>query len=466
MDKIIEYLYFSLPLVFQNLAVSTYGYFWKKKRFGGCFNVALKAAREREFFTYEQWEEYQTNILRALLVHTFDTVPFYRDKYKSLGIEREFLANIRLTELKLLPYTTKDELRKYGASTMLSSSLSKGWFEYSSGSTGTPVHIYVPEYVAQVFSALMENRVRNWAGVSCVMPRGMVGGRRILPKSKMQKPFYRYNIFEKQTYFSAYHISEQTVENYLRGIVENKVEWMTGYAMSNYFIADFIQKAGLKAPQLRAVITSSEKLTLEMRQIISDVFRCKVFDSYSGCEACGLISESSLGELLVSPDVGIMEFINENGDYVSNGEIGEIVSTGLINFDQPLIRYRIGDMAKLSLDQHLKTDHQMMKIDEIVGRVEDVVIGCDGRKMVRFHGLFIGIAGLIQSQLIQITYTDFIIKLIVDTSYIPDQSECLIRKRLESQLGKVHVRFEYVTSLSVGKNGKVKAVISLINCSE
>ena len=42
---------------------------------------------------------------------------------------------------------------------------------------------------------------------------------------------------------------------------KNKVEYMTGYAMSNFFLADFIEKNNLKAPKMKAVITSSEKLT-------------------------------------------------------------------------------------------------------------------------------------------------------------------------------------------------------------
>lgn len=212
---------------------------------------------------------------------------------------------------------------------------------------------------------------------------------------------------------------------------------------------------------MTAVITSSEKLTEKMREVISAVFGCKVFDSYSGCEACGLISESAEGELLVSPDAGIMEFINEDGNEVSNGEVGEIVSTGLINFDQPLIRYRIGDMVRIAKDQSLKTKHQMTKIDEIIGRVEDVVVGVDGRKMVRFHGLFIGIKGLVQSQLVQLTYTDFEIKLIVEKLfYNKNEAEAIISQRLESQIGKVAVKFDYVSVLPAGKNGKVKAVIS------
>lgn len=461
MNKSIENIYNSLPVFMQNVGISIYGYFWKKHRLGGIFLSEVRATRERELYTYEQWKNYQTIMLRKLLIHAFDTVPFYNEKYSSLGIKRDFLANITLEQLKLLPYTTKDDFRKYGDTTMLSSKLAKGNFEHSSGSTGTPVHIYMPDYVAQRMSAYMETRVRNWAGVDYKMPRGMIGGRRIIPENYMIPPFYRYNIFERQTYFSAYHISMQTIKNYVEGMLKHDVKWMTGYAMSNYFVADFIQKSGLKAPHLKAVITSSEKLTLEMRQVISDVFHCKVFDSYSGCEACGLISESPEGELLVSPDVGIMEFIDENGNDVSNGEIGEIISTGLLNFDQPLIRYRIGDMAKIANDQHLKTAHNMLKIEEIIGRIEDVVIGCDGRKMVRFHSLFVGIEGLIQSQVVQQTYTNFLLRLIVDHSlYQENKAENIIKDRLESQMGKVNIKFEYVTSLPINKNGKVKAVIS------
>ena len=36
-------------------------------------------------------------------------------------------------------------------------------------------------------------------------------------------PYYRYNIFEKQTYFSAYHISTKTATDYLNGIINNSV---------------------------------------------------------------------------------------------------------------------------------------------------------------------------------------------------------------------------------------------------
>ena len=56
------------------------------------------------------------------------------------------------------------------------------------------------------------------------------------------------------------------------------------------------------------------------------------------------------------------------------GEEGEIYSTGFLNYDQPLIRYRIGD-RKLASDQITMCGRSMMVIDEIAGRVEDIIHG-------------------------------------------------------------------------------------------
>ena len=81
-----------------------------------------------------------------------------------------------------------------------------GAYYSSSGSTGTPTSIYISKKSHQKWTAGYEIRVKNWAGVSKDMVRGMIGGRRILPNANAKQPFYRYNLFEKMVYFSAYHI--------------------------------------------------------------------------------------------------------------------------------------------------------------------------------------------------------------------------------------------------------------------
>ena len=403
---------------------------------------------------------YQTNELRKLLIHAYDTVPFYKEKYTNAGIKRKHLESIALDGLKELPYLTKDELRKFGKTTLLSLRRDKGIFCYSSGSTGTPTALYYGKTFHQKWMGICEARLRGWAGLDRKMARGMLGGRRILPESELKPPFYRYNVFEKQTYFSAYHLAPSTVDNFIEGMKRHKVEYMTGYAMSNFFLADFIEKNNLKAPKMKAVLTSSEKLTMEMRNVIERVYDCRVFDGYSGSEACGLISETQHGELLVSPDVGIMEFIKDDGSVAQNGEIGEICSTGFLNYDQPLIRYKIGDRALLSENQTTKSYHSMTKVDEIIGRIEDTIVAKDGRKMVRFHSLYTEIVGLVAAQIEQHNYEHIAFNLVVDESYNRQVSEVTIKDRLESQLGKVGVEFNYLSALPIEASGKIKAAIS------
>jgi phenylacetate-CoA ligase len=98
-------------------------------------------------------------------------------------------------------------------------------------------------------------------------------------------------------------------------------------------------------------------------------------------------------------------------------------------------------------------------VDEIVGRTEDVVIGQDGREMVRFHGIFIGIPSIIEGQIIQHTLSSFEIKLVVATSLSKEENE-LIVTRMKSQLGNIEVTIHEVDSIPRTANGKFKAVIS------
>jgi phenylacetate-CoA ligase len=84
-----------------------------------------------------------------------------------------------------------------------------------------------------------------------------------------------------------------------------------------------------------------------------------------------------------------------------------VVCTGLINFDQPLIRYRIGDVMRLGKKCLYVWEKHAGDRRDHVGRVEDTVIGEDGREMVRFHGIFVDLPNLVEGQIIQNTLTSF-----------------------------------------------------------
>ncbi len=457
----IKQLYAISPVFLQNMYISLYGYYWKRRRYGGCFKQKIEEFKLHEKFSEEQWVKYQTVELRKLLVHAFSTVPFYQDLYKSHGFSLQDFKKFELEDLQKLPYLEKEDLRKYGTTTLLSTKRNKGKFYGSSGSTGTPTQIYFSRKFHQTWSALYETRARNWAGVNYKSPRSMIGGRRVLPTATSSPPFYRINKAESQFYFSAYHISDANASDYIVGLQKSKAAYLVGYATSIYLLAQSIHKQQLLAPKFKAVLTSSEKLTSNMRMLIEKVFKCKVYDAYSGMEACGLISENSEGELLFSPDSGVMEVLDDKGKSAKPGDTGEVIATGFLNYDQPLIRYRIGDYVKISKNQETLKGIKMLKIEEIEGRTEDVIVSSDGRKMVRFHSIFIGIQSIIMTQLIQKSIHAITIKLVVDSSY-KTKNEEIMAERIKNQLGQISVEFEYVEAIEKANNGKYKAVISTI----
>lgn len=442
----------------QNLLVSAYGYKWKQRRFGGVFKEEYIKAKEREHFTSQQWRDYENVQLQKILQHAFEHVPYYRESFSKHGINKEALQKISSENLSRLPVLSKEDLRRYGASSLIADKREKsGEFFASSGSTGTPTQILFSHAMHQRWMALFELRVRNWAGVNSFIPRGMIGGRRVLPTASNKLPFYRYNFFEKQVYFSAYHISAKNAANYLEGMLRYNVQYMTGYAMSNFFLARFFKEENLQVPQLKSVITSSEKLTEEMRQVFKEVYNCKTYDSWSGVEACGLITECEHGNLHISPDAGLIEVLNNNMQPV---KAGEVYCTGFINYDQPLIRYAIGDSIILS-DKICSCGRAMPVVQEILGRNEDVIVGKDGGEMVRFHSVFNGMKSVMQAQVIQEDVENITIKIVADGK-LDDKEEQIMRERIISQLGEINIRFECVENIPLNKNGKFQAVVSKI----
>ena len=103
----------------------------------------------------------------------------------------------------------------------------------------------------------------------------------------------------------------------------------------------------------------------------------------------------------------------------------------------------------------------MPVVAEILGRVEDVIIGKDGREMVRFHSVFNGLPSIKKAQVIQTDADNILIKIVTDKRLIENDA-AIIRSRIESQLGNIIINIEEVSEIPLTENGKFKAVISKV----
>ena len=70
--------------------------------------------------------------------------------------------------------------------------------------------------------------------------------------------------------------------------------------------------------------------------------------------------------LLMSESI-ILEVLDEEGRPVAPGELGEAVMTGLCSDAQPFIRYRTGDMVRMSAER-VPRRARPARLDEVMGR--------------------------------------------------------------------------------------------------
>jgi phenylacetate-CoA ligase len=462
MARKVDRLYAILPPSLQNLGLSLYGLAYRHERLGGAFDDYVKDFVARDALSQQAMLDYLETKLRTVLTRAYQDVPYYRREWRSIGVEPGDLSRARLTELELLPVTTKQALRDDPLSFVATSVAARTRLHryYSSGSTGTPITVLCSNEGHRRFIAAREARSFLWAETSIHRPRSTIGGRLVVPKAEDGPPFHRYNAVERQVYFSAYHISPTNVPAYVSAFNRHRPRLLTGYAYSHFLLARMMLDQGLALEyDPDAVVLSSEKLAPEMKRVIEKAFRARAFEEYGSVENCLLATECQQGSLHINPDFGIVEIVNDENRPVPAGTEGRILATGLLNEAQPLIRYEIGDIGAWSAASCSCGRDHLPVLAEVVGRLEDVVTGPDGRQLVRFHSLFLGLPHVVEGQVIQEGLSQFRVRVVAADGFGEGDVRA-IRGRFQERLGRVQVQVERVSSIARTERGKFRAVVS------
>lgn len=454
-----EAIYEALPARLQHVAVSGYGYVRRWKRLAGPFREYRRGFAERDRLTAEQWDAWQEQSLRRLLALAWE-VPHYRDSLGAGGLAPGDVGQLRLDDLRRLPVLTKEHVRRDPDALCPGGARPRGAGSYpTSGSTGTPLMIYATNNDLRRQFAVRDARYTSFAGVGYSLPRATFSGRRVAPEGDTRGPFHRYNVAEHQVYFSPYHLGPGTVADYVEAMWRHPSRWITGYAGSIHELARLALDQGLQLPPLDAAITAAEPASDRLRRDVAEGFGCRVSEEYGLIEQVAFALECEHGRLHVSPDVGRVEILDEDDRPCPPGEVGEIVGTGFVRMAQPFIRYRTGDLA--SWDDHpaCECGREMPVLSSIEGRVDDVVIAPDGRRVGRLSTVPKELDGVIAMQFVQ-EERDLIRARVVCDGELLGRVEDELRERLRDRLGvAMRVEVEKVSELERTGRGKTRGVI-------
>src|SRR5690242_18752792 len=107
----LEKLYARAPVSLQHAMVTAFGVQWYWRRFGPGFRDELDGFLRRTYFTAEQWNDYQTGVLRELMTLAATRIPYYQRAWRGLGLDGGAIARFRIEDLGSLPVLEKDHPR-------------------------------------------------------------------------------------------------------------------------------------------------------------------------------------------------------------------------------------------------------------------------------------------------------------------------------------------------------------------
>jgi phenylacetate-CoA ligase len=422
-------------------------------------------ARLRESWTTNQWQDWQQERLTQILFYAAKNVPYYRQHWEQ---RRQNGDKASPELLENWPVLSKDTIRNSPKAFVADGvNLRRKIAEHTSGTTGKPLTLWMSKSAIQQWYTLFEARWRGWYGLSRHDRWGILGGQLIAPFSQKQPPFWVWNAGLNQLYFSSYHLKPDNIPAYIKAFRDHRLVYLLGYASSLYTLSQTALELNLQLPALKAVISNAEPLYAHQRETISRAFNCPVYDTYGLSENVCAASECSFGNLHLWPEVGVTEILEDISDLPAPpGKVGRLICTGLLNKVMPLIRYEVGDRASLTdIKTTCACGRDMPVLDTIDGRMDDVVITPDGRRVGRLDPVFkIGLR-VREAQVIQESLTQLRVKYVPAAGFNV-QDENLLIGRLQERVGEMQIILEEVISIHRSANGKFRAVISMIDSNK
>ena len=301
--------------------------------------------------------------------HAYKNVAFYKKKYDEIGIHPSDLKY--LEDIKLFPFTTKEDLRKNYPFNMFAHKLKDiARIHASSGTTGKPTVVAYTKNDLEMWEHLIER---------CLRASGM-------KKGDMLHNAYGYGLF---TGGLGLHGGAEkmglTVIPVSGGMTARQVQLINDFmpkgitVTPSYILSilDEFKAQGLdpKKSSLEVGIFGAEPWTNSMRSEIESQFDMHAVDIYGLSEVLGpgVANEcvESKDGLHVWEDYFYPEIINvETGNVLEDGEKGELVFSSLCKEAFPIIRYRTKDLTKLMKG----TARSMRRLEKITGRSDDMMI--------------------------------------------------------------------------------------------
>lgn len=404
-------------------------------------------------------ERLQLDRLRALLAVAHAHSPWHRARLDAAGLQAGRIDS--LADLRRLPCMTKADAAAHREQ-MVWRGVPGGMFQYNTGgSSGEPLIFHFGR-TRQASDAAGRMRARGWWGVEPGDPEVYLWGAPVeLAKTDRVKTLRDRLI--NQLVLNAFAMSPERMDDYLDAIESYQPRCLYGYASSVALLAAHAQGRGRKPrlPKLKVVCTTGEPLYAHQKTLIGEIFGAPVANEFGSRDIGFTAHETPQGQMLLMSESIVLEVLDAAGRPVPAGEPGEAVMTGLCSEAQPFLRYRTGDIVRLSPEPD-RGGRGLHVIADVAGRRTDFLVRADGTIMHALAGIYVlrAVDGVAEFKLIQHTVRDLEVLVVAGPRWTPDAVGAIdagLRQRLGND---VRVAVRVVDAIAPEASGKHRYVVS------
>jgi phenylacetate-CoA ligase len=320
----------------------------------------------------EELEQLQLKRLQALCERVYANVPFYKKKFDEKSIKPSDIR--KLEDIKLLPFTEKQDLRNHYPFGMFAVSRDQiVRIHSSSGTTGKATVVGYTKRDIETWGQLMARSFVAAGATSKDMIHNAYGYG--LFTGGLGAHFGGETLGAAMVPISGGATRRQVM--LLKDFGSDVICCTPSYAL---FLAETGEEMGIdirKLP-LRIGIFGAEPWTDEMRRDIEARLGIKAIDIYGLSEVMGpgvaIECEDAQDGLHIQEDHFLAETIDpDSGEPLAPGEEGELVFTTLTKEGIPLIRYRTRDLTTLNTTP-CKCGRTTARMRRVTGRSDDMLI--------------------------------------------------------------------------------------------
>ena len=418
----------------------------------------LKQYKKTQYLSKNELEAFQQEKLNKLILHAVANVPFYKNRFSKAKINpfkhdvSEYFSDI--------PLLTKEDIQKnYLDLVALNFKKNELIPNKTGGSTGKPLKYFHNKNNIHSMKA-RELRHNQWANYNIGDKMAVLwGARRDFNIKSTFKEKLRTLLIDRSIILDTSSITEEKMFGFAQNVIQFKPKIILAYANSLYEFAKFVKQNNINGIMPYSIITSAEVLHDYERELIEEVFKCKIFNRY-GCREVSVIASECIEHngLHIAADGLKVEFINNDGTYVKPNEEGDIIITDFTNFGMPFIRYQIEDRG-VPTDQICPCGIKLPIMKNVTGRTTDFLITPDGTKI---SGASITIyiiantSGIKQAQFIQDKIDEITLNLIRSENFSEDTISFLNSKMPEFFGEKVQIKYQFVNEIPKTASGKYR----------